>query len=553
MIKHIYTLKSEYKGKDIYIWGIGKRAEWTFSFLAYRGIAASGFVTCRERFFSESFLGCPVISPEEFSLKDDALMLMEYSVDRETFRRISGYGKCLYFKEAFEIDPALTECPCYIYGTKIGAWNMLSRFASNGIECGGFLLSEKTGPDQIAGIPVYQYDRTGFSGRDRIVVSAVSEDVVNDILEHIQSRDFPGDVYIDELVQYTSIWSTDPFLMLDDAVKSGKRILLCCEDALGRELIGKICGLYDIRIDREVCFSGDEEKGLGDIWALSDEDPEGSVVLIFAFNKKRRYEIVCALNDMGYSPEKHNFAGVQRCLYSGLLPLKRIGYEKDTRLGTSLDYTALGGIPGWAVYGDGKDGLRIMVLGGSTSSDVYYPENWVSKLYKRFISDGSAATIYNGAHEGNTSSHELLRLTRDIDFIKPDIVISLSGLNDLDFRRDLDKFEALNGESAFVFWKRMESYMKMISEAAGARFISILQPINEYMGPSSLSESLMFSADPDDSSQRVSPEKRKDDLCIDLMDLFHHREGMFIDKCHYSDEANGIIADIVYRLIKEGC
>ena len=75
--------------------------------------------------------------------------------------------------------------------------------------------------------------------------------------------------------------------------------------------------------------------------------------------------------------------------------------------------------------------------------------------------------------------------------------------------------------------------------------------MNVCMEPDTLRECLMFAAESRGSNSRFAADSRSDDFYINLLDLFHHREGMFIDNCHYSDEANGIIADIVYRAIKE--
>ena len=43
----------------------------------------------------------------------------------------------------------------------------------------------------------------------------------------------------------------------------------------------------------------------------------------------------------------------------------------------------------------------------------------------------------------------------------------------------------------------------------------------------------------------------EDDEYINLLPLFHHKEGMYIDCCHYSEEANEKIAECVYRTIKD--
>ena len=551
MIKHLYTLKKELADSDIYVWDVGKKAVWVFSYLAFRGVDVRGFVTDCEKFVGDSIMNRPIISPDGLKDCENAVLIVYNDAGRGLLEKTSSFGKSMYLKDALEIDPALKDRSVYIYGTTDGAWEILGLFAENGIRCKGLLLSEKKGPDRIGMVPVFQFDQISFDEDDVIVISAYRDRVAGEITDYIESRGFAGDVYIRELVQFQNMWGTDPFPMLDAAIKDGKRIILCCEGISGRQLLGRIFRLYGVSVYREVCFAGDADRGLDDIWSLSEEDPEKCAVLIHAFSDKTRYETVRALTDMGFLFERHDFAAVQKCFYNSYFPLNILEYERDGRLEYNLDYSPIGGIPGWAVHGKGSEGLRIMVLGGSTSTELYYPESWVSKLYKRLSSEGEQVCIYNGACEANGVCQEFLRLTRDIGFIRPDIVISLSGVNDYGLR-SRDRFETLRGESDLSYWRRMESYMKIVAESEGARFIGVLQPMNVCMEPDTLRECMLFTAETRGSNSSFASESRSDDFYIDLLNLFHHREGMFIDNCHYSDEANGIIADIVYKAVKQG-
>lgn len=550
MIKHLYGLKRELAGSDIYVWDVGKKAVWVFSYLAFRGVDVRGFVTNCEKFIGDSIMNRPIISPDDFKDRENAVLIVFNDAGKGTLKLTASFGKSMYLKDALEIDTGLADRSVYIYGTTAGAWEILGLFAENSISCKGLLLSEKKGPDRIGGIPVFQFDQISFSEDDVIVISAYRDHVAGEITDYIENKGFKGDIYIRELVQFQNIWGTDPFPMLDAAIKDCKRIILCCEGIYGRMLLGRIFDIYGVSIYREVSYTGNADRGLDDIWSLSEEDPVECAVLIHAFSDERRYEIVRALTDMGFLFERHDFAAIQKCFYNRFFPLKILEYEHDSRLEYSLDYSPIGGVPGWAVLGKGSDGPRIMILGGSTSTELYYPESWVSKLYKKIIAEGKQVCIFNGACEANGICQEFLRLTRDIEFLRPDIVISLSGVNDYGLRSK-DKFESFRGESDFSYWRRMESYMKTVAESSGARFISVLQPMNVCMEPDTLRECLMFAAESRGSNSRFAADSRSDDFYINLLDLFHHREGMFIDNCHYSDEANGIIADIVYRAIKE--
>ena len=74
-------------------------------------------------------------------------------------------------------------------------------------------------------------------------------------------------------------------------------------------------------------------------------------------------------------------------------------YYKDPLLGGSIIYPE--GKPGWKLYGkEEDDAIRILVLGGSTSSEQYHPENWISKLYYKLRQDNIKAVILSMKYYG---------------------------------------------------------------------------------------------------------------------------------------------------------
>jgi hypothetical protein len=92
----------------------------------------------------------------------------------------------------------------------------------------------------------------------------------------------------------------------------------------------------------------------------------------------------------------------------------------------------------------------IVCLGGSTT-DPFLPKikedaegkpiiiangTWSEELSRMMESKQIRGTIFCGATGGYNTSNDLLRLLRDVLDIKPDIVISYGGVNDLFIRRD---------------------------------------------------------------------------------------------------------------------
>lgn len=94
---------------------------------------------------------------------------------------------------------------------------------------------------------------------------------------------------------------------------------------------------------------------------------------------------------------------------------------------------------GFVVYGDAKDrgharpvDIRIVTLGGSTTTP-HFIGCWPKQLYNVLRSNGVNATVYNGGVSGYSTAQELLKLLRDVLPLRPDIVISFNGINDVGY------------------------------------------------------------------------------------------------------------------------
>ena len=551
MIRHILVLKAALANKEIYIWDVGKHAIWLFYSAAMRCINISGFVTNYPQYVGDTILNRPIISPEEFTKKPNAVLLVSERVTKGTFNLTKSYGHdCYLWPDALEPDPALRQAPLFLYGTDNDSWKFIKETESEGVKIQCFLQEGAETGTTILGLPVKDPLHAGLKNSDRVVILKHKMQDDGELIDRLQQNGFGGTIFLSEISMPQNIWSLDYFAMLDCAMKQQKRILLCCEDEMTRTLLHNVLATYGVPIAREVCYEGSQEKGLDDIWALADEDPAESVLLIHSFSRKRRYEIIEAANDLGYRLDDHNYAALTQYCYNRLRYTDILVNEYDEKLDYSIDYTKLGGLPGWAVYGDPESAdKKIMILGGSTSSEVYYPECWPSKLYKKIRSEGKNAAVYNGAHEGNKVFHELNRMIRDIHTLKPDIVISMSGFNDLP--AGTDKFETVRKENSFDYWRRMESYMKMIAESEGAKFYAVLQPINKNPEDDTVYEAMMYLSQVHRRAVVFTENRRNDDFYHDLFTRFLHQHNKLIDLCHYSETGNQELADEVYQLIKD--
>lgn len=546
MIKHLRTLKKELRGYDIYVWDVGKRATWTFSQLAYRGIPVSGFVTDKDSFAGKAaagrtIMGRPVISAEEFSALPGALLAFDDETPERVMRSVPVPGG-MRLKDMFDYSPDLFNGTHFIYGAGAHAWLLLKRFAREGIDIGGLYVTEKTPdmPGEVLGLPVIEFDPDRPDRADSVILGTTVFPATEDIPALLECSGFSGDLFVDEFVSRRDLWGADTFIMLSRALDEGRRVFLCCADPMAGSLIEDTLRLYGVRIAGRIAPD--------DIYSLAAENPQKSTLIIHSYDRKLRFEMAQAARDLGFSPEYGNFSATGRSCYGLPIAAGYIDYEEDSLLGASIDYTPLGGKPGWAVYGEETDGaVRIMVIGGSTTSDIFRVENWASKLQKICAANGISAVIYNGARESDSSTEELIRLTRDIRYLRPDIVISMSGINDA--ASPSGKFERFKDETPFDHWKRIEGYIKLIAESEGAEFHCFLQPINVYKPEPDFDDILRFIPDTGGRGRSFITGANGDDFYHDLLRLFHDEDGMFTDHAHYSEAGTARIAEEVFRAV----
>lgn len=269
----------------------------------------------------------------------------------------------------------------------------------------------------------------------------------------------------------------------------------------------------------------------------------------------------------GFSMEGGNYTGFQDYVDSRTLILSKIKESYDPLVGGSILYSP--GKPGWKVYGKGE-GTKILVLGGSTSSEVFHPENWVSKFYYKLRQNHFEVTVYNGAHVCNDITTEILRLLRDGSVLRPQIVISMSGVNNLRYKKCTNQFHEErmvgwvntlsadgkfcsglhNEESLYSFWHRNLRLLGLIAEFFGAEFFGFLQPINITMKDMTLWEQGLYEEEKNVIGAKDFAEWANDgEDYYNLMSLFEHQNEMYFDMCHYTDKGNEILAEKVYETI----
>lgn len=259
-----------------------------------------------------------------------------------------------------------------------------------------------------------------------------------------------------------------------------------------------------------------------------------------------------------------------------------------------LGYNRLADIDGFKNMGNyNKNNKSIICLGGSTTDySLYGIKSWPEFLFKLLEEDGIHLNVLNGGVVGYTSSQELLKLIRDGLELAPSLVISYSGVNDLcnnapmignkylyniwnqmentilenrpDYVMTAGSVSISYGTKTQLdvaeYWYRNEILMCNICRGFDIPFLGILQPSIFTKGTEkhSLYEERMFqmfslrehaTKQSMKAKQLVNAGVEKN--IVDFTTLFNQCENVYVDISHVFEQGNKIIAEAIYKTIKE--
>lgn len=253
--------------------------------------------------------------------------------------------------------------------------------------------------------------------------------------------------------------------------------------------------------------------------------------------------------------------------------------------------------PGFVQFGTERDKCyKVLVLGNSTSETSIGGMNcWVYYLQKELEKKLESDTlVYNGAISGYNSAQEFLKLARDGIELQPNMVISFSGVNDVDeFGTSVDGFNLLQkyqkrmwdnilniegtipdslymrdinkitygieySENDYIRWINNERKMYAICKEYNIDFMGCLQPMitqGEYIIGKEMQELLEDAGmnSKYEVAQRLFVEGIKEnqqhEWLRDLTELFKNRTDMYYDNYHYNETGNKIIAKSIAELV----
>lgn len=257
---------------------------------------------------------------------------------------------------------------------------------------------------------------------------------------------------------------------------------------------------------------------------------------------------------------------------------KGVNDVKDYFFGYSRDYGEE--VKGFKIFSrnQGSEHLRrIVILGGSTSDCGYNTDitNWTEWLGRILGDKGYQIEIWSGGIQGYASSQELLKLIRDGLLIKPDLVISFSGINDAtglgiidehpfvmrsvkyllkDENRSIE-YGLENHEKPSSLWFANMKIMKSICDTFSIPFVGILEPFPFYdrrkkqdkFAHVFFSESVQQRIFEfyDDVKREIVHEK----YLVDLSDLLIDKPQLVYDYIHCDTNGNYMIAESIEKYI----
>lgn len=248
-------------------------------------------------------------------------------------------------------------------------------------------------------------------------------------------------------------------------------------------------------------------------------------------------------------------------------------------------------IPGIYLHGREEDAhVRIVTLGGSTTEEeIYQFRSWPRIMYESHLEElGGGIILYNGGVRGYVSIQELIKLIRDILYLKPDIVVVYSGYNDMSNRK-INGFDLLyrlleygqdivyergalyqtvkegiflgvDSKDVIDSWVINMESMYAIAGMQNIRFHSFMQPmlvsqkistkhgmalqkmVNAYYNADGIKNMCLF-------RQHGNEIESSHPYIHDLSGIFDEKD-VYMDQCHVWEKGNKIIADSIWGIIK---
>lgn len=570
-------------GKDIYVYGVNQDAKAIFVFLLNEKIFVKGFV-------DENYAGCRLYNKKIYSVKEivnsHAILIGNNSVD------VVGVET---YKSIYEADDRIKNKKIVLYGAGYIGKKVLQLLRDCDIEVTCFIDADQNKWGQsIDGVKICSKSilEDMDEGYTLVICGKFWKEIWDEIEGEIATKKIDC-FYMDEIKEEARgylLKDGDMFLpeyafLLQEYYPEKEVILYGRSTERAKEFL-YLLRYFEIKnisiINEEMSQKEFYIEGISNYTHLEDVLFRDSYIVYLFENDV--YKELQRVHELGLELAE------QFCKWN--MPLAYIkDYSFDVNLGWTQSYCSEDA--GVNVY-KGASEQKIVVLGGSTSADEMYPfKSWPQLLYEKL---GKQVTVYNCAIDGYTTAQELIKLIRDAVELKPDLVITYDGYNDVGGGDKIDKkfwimntyikkiyhnvslntLDDVRSPREQVIWEGISThtdqvmdyyeknleYMNAVCQINRIKYMSFIQPTfwGTLQGKTSLTKhekemSLVCNWEHLTKGCYALRKEAKEidakhDYIIDFSAIFDE-EDVFMDWCHVYEKGNEIIADKIYEAIKE--
>ena len=542
-------MKEKYLYKSLYFFMDMNRHISLFSakFLCGYGCLPEGFCELGIQRETESFLGKTVEDAQEAADRPESLIVYADQIDLGALKEYVPQEKLVCYYDLFEFSAGMEEGKLFqTWGKKEQISAFMKKVYFRNLHIPYRNYKDK---DDMDGILLWEVMGNRTPKRHKEYMEQVNGNV---------------DLYSVEPL-YETHWSAATSLFirnLQEALDKGKKAILYGIRSHYTSLWLHILQMLGLAF--EIMEEEEQEEWYGYCVGSVHELPFYDTDCLLVINNQPYGDLPYAaalLDSYGVSKERHNYVS----LYEEIDRPDRGANMVDLCAGPLCELLAKQPIPGYVTIGENRDSdYKILVVGGSTSDSAFYQyRSWPEQLSLILEGQERSVTIYSGGMAGALSAQELSKLTRDIQGLQPDMVISFSGFNDScdhimepGYVNGIYTDDNSDNRNWFRIWFENEKRMKAVSDLYHAKFFCFAQPIL-YLGKSLDRYSLLTTKyvrriwNPDWGWREKVKGVRDCPWFVDLMDIFKDCPEVFFDCCHVTDEGNRIIARHIYEHIKD--
>lgn len=596
----------ELEGKRIAVWGFDDDARRRFFWTLNQRIHIDCFLDeqSRDDLRGTRYLNKPVVSLNTFAAdgRDDLIM-----ASRSQRAEVAALLRERQMNNELlpMLNPAIRNADAVIiYGTAVLGEQVYELLQSEDVAATAFAdtYADERDVSTLHGLPILS--PAELAARHPKAAVVIASQYVDDISATLREHGF-GDEQMcvyrkDALIEYdgyqgkfkicTNGWRVEnPFVTIDLIVQNftGKHLVLWGYDTCEILAFAHVLRLLDIDVayiideSSESAYIEDEVKVCPKSALLKESHDTANVL---AFVKKS--DVLRFIGETGV--DGRMFGSIAFGMLLDCSQLNRL----DASLGyiTRFPQSDMAGIVTLRrETNPGKQTLKVAILGNSTSLLSGFGYTWSELLVEVASRRGHNIELWNAAVGAYIVAQELVRLERDLIPYRPNVIISCSGVKNMDtasvegypFLQDLQQelFELLASQlhkevsygrplpptqTCMTHWADCQRMMHAVCAEFGIRFYGILQPMRsccEHLNEvdlETIASHLRYSreellATVLDSRRNMVAEARKAlascEWFHDASRLLEGRTDGFNDDYHMNEKGAAILAEYVYDII----